>query len=146
MRNMSSGNSITGIAQISVVGKASKAFSDAIKGKKRKNLLMARPCPSNGNVLLGAIYLSQLTSLGSVRSLMPVKTWEIRSLDKVPIFSDKSLLFTVKIWEIFTTLFLDKLASPLLKVTLPGALDLLRFDVNVQTTTVLIRLRLKRLF
>jgi hypothetical protein len=44
-----------------------------------------------------ATYLSQSTSLGSVRSLMPDNTWEIRSLDNVPIFSDKSLLFKVKI-------------------------------------------------
>lgn len=77
---------------------------------------------------------------------MPSMISEILLLDRVPIFSLRSLLFTVNNWEIFTTLFLERLASPFLSVTFPGALERLRLDVSEQTTIVFIRLRLNKLF
>jgi len=70
----------------------------------------------------------------------------IRAGDREPIFSMRSDLFTVIICVILTTLSFLRLPSPFLRRTLPGDLALVRLEVSAQTTTVLILLRLKRLF
>jgi hypothetical protein len=69
-----------------------------------------------------------------------------RRADSVPIFSLNWDLSTVKIWETLATFCLGRLASPGSSRTFPGAVARLRLEVNTQTTTVLIRLRLKMLF
>lgn len=93
----------------------------------------------------GAFYWKSI-SRGSVSKRMPIRISFMRSRERMPIFSFKSLLFTVKICEIFTTLFFFRFASPLPKRTLPGAFARFKFDVRDATTTVLMRLRLNRLF
>ena len=65
--------------------------------------------------------------------------------DNVPIFSSKSRLSTVNSCVTFTTLAFGKFASPILNNTLPGACARFRFEVSAHTTTVFMRLRLKRL-
>ena len=80
------------------------------------------------------------------RSLMPSRNCCILFSDTCPIFSIKSVLLTVQICVILITLFFGKFASPLSRRTFPGAFALFRFDVNEQTTIVLILLVLNTLF
>ena len=65
---------------------------------------------------------------------------------EAPDLLDQPSLSTVKTWETLTTLFLGKFASPWSSRTLPGASPRFRLEVIAQTTTVPIRLRLKRSF
>src|SRR5262249_44812121 len=109
------------------------------------------PAPASGKswrallrmVLQRGIYA---VSRGSVRSLIPLRISRTRRADSVPIFSLNWDLSTVKIWDTLTTLCLGRLASPGSSRTFPGAVARLRLEVSAQTTTVLIRLRLKTLF
>lgn len=77
---------------------------------------------------------------------MPAITCLTFDAGSVPIFSARSDLLTVMIWDMFTTLSLGRLLSPFLRRTLPGAFALCRLEVKAQTTTVLILLSLKTLF
>src|ERR1035441_10381219 len=61
----------------------------------------------------------------------------------LPVHSTSSDLSIVRIWDTFTTLAFERLASPLFRSTLPGAPTLLRFEVIRHTTLVAIALWLK---
>jgi len=103
-----------------------------------------------GNVfgLVGGLipYGHSSTSRGSMTRRTPSKIWRVRCWESVPIFSSRSLLFTVNICDTFTTLCLGRFASPFSSRTFPGALARLRFKVSAHITTVLMRLRLNTLF
>jgi len=92
------------------------------------------------------IKIDRLEKRPHSRSCMPLMISEILFFQREPIFSIKSLLFTVNNREIFTTLFLGRFPSPFLSVAFPGAMERLILEVNEQTTTVFMRLRLNRLF
>ena len=86
------------------------------------------------------------TSRGSVTNLIPSRISRILLADRVPIGSPSWLLSTVNTCETMTTLCLGRFVSFFSRSTLPGALSRLRLDVRGHTTTVRIRLWLKRLF